>query len=78
MVALRGLRWRGTLLRDLAGERACPPEDVGGVPGYEQFLGAIKDPKHPQHEEYLEWIGGDFDPEAFDLDAINGVLSAMW
>ena len=61
----------------LGGERACPPEDVGGVPGYEQFLGAIRDPRHPEHEEYLEWIGGEFDPEAFATDEVNRLLRAM-
>ncbi len=50
----------------LEGERNCPPEDVGGVWGYEEFLAAIRDPKHEEHEHYLEWSGGDFDPEAFN------------
>jgi hypothetical protein len=50
----------------LAGARACPPEDCGGPPGYERFLEAIADPKHEQHAELLEWVGGFFDPEAFD------------
>ena len=58
----------------LAGERACPPEDVGGVWGYEGFLEAIRDHDHPEHEDYLEWIGGEFDPEAFDLEAVNAAL----
>ncbi|MFH1218908.1 MAG: plasmid pRiA4b ORF-3 family protein [Candidatus Eisenbacteria bacterium] len=53
------------------GKRACPPEDVGGVWGYHTFLQAIGDPDHEEHHSYLEWIGGGFDPEAFDLDAIN-------
>jgi hypothetical protein len=56
------------------GRRACPPEDVGGIWGYEEFLEAIRDPKHPEHEEYLEWIGGPFDPEEFDLDETNEFL----
>jgi hypothetical protein len=58
----------------IKGERACPPEDVGGVWGYDTFLEAIKDPKHPEHKMYIEWIDGEFDPEAFDLDAINRML----
>ena len=60
--------------RCIKGKRAGPPEDVGGVWGYQSFLAAIRDPKHPQHEELLEWIGGKFDPEAFDLEAINQAL----
>ena len=43
----------------LAGERACPPEDVGGIWGHEEFLDAIRDPDHPEHEDYTEWIGGE-------------------
>lgn len=61
----------------LKGKRACPPEDVGGVWGYENFLEAIRDPSHDEHEEYLEWVGGEFDPEAFDLDEINSRLRGM-
>ena len=49
----------------LEGERACPPEDCGGPPGYEDYLAAIADPQDEQHEEMLEWRGP-FDPEAFD------------
>ncbi len=53
------------------GKRNCPPEDVGGAWGYASFLEIIKDPKHPEHAETLEWAGGAFDPEAFDLKEIN-------
>jgi hypothetical protein len=56
------------------GKRACPPEDAGGVWGYATFLEAINDPSHEEHEMYLEWIGGGFDPEAFNLDAVNAWL----
>ena len=55
----------------LAGARACPPEDVGGFPGYYGFLEAVHDPRHPEHEEVLGWHDGPFDPEAFDLEAVN-------
>jgi hypothetical protein len=61
----------------LAGARACPPEDVGGIPGYENFREAIGDPQHPDHKVLSEWIGGSFDPEAFDLDEVNQLLRAM-
>ncbi len=47
------------------GERACPPEDVGGINGYNEYLEIIGDPSHEQHEEMLEWMGK-FDPERFD------------
>ncbi|MDB5056581.1 MAG: Plasmid pRiA4b ORF-3-like protein [Chloroflexi bacterium] len=60
--------------RCLAGKRACPPEDVGGIWGYAEFLDAIGDSNHPEHEEMLEWWGGDFDPEAFSLEEINQAL----
>lgn len=39
----------------LAGARACPPEDVGGMAGYEDFLAAINDPRHPEHQESMAW-----------------------
>ena len=52
--------------RCTGGKRACPPEDCGGVWGYEEFLAAISDPDHPEHESTLEWAGGAFNPEAFD------------
>lgn len=57
--------------RCVAGERACPPEDCGGPYGYPYFLEAIQNPKHEEHEEMLEWVGGEFDPEEFDLDEVN-------
>jgi len=50
----------------LAGERACPPEDVGGIPGYENFITIIKNPRHKERKELLEWVGGKYDPEKFD------------
>lgn len=50
----------------LEGARHCPPEDVGGTPGYEEFLEAVVDPEHERHDEFLRWAGGRFDPEGFD------------
>jgi hypothetical protein len=63
--------------RCLKGKGACPPEDVGGVYGYADFLEAIQDPNHPEHDEYLEWIGGEFDPDAFDLEGLNEELRGI-
>lgn len=57
--------------RCIAGERAGPPEDCGGAWGYGDFVDAIQNPKHERHDELLEWVGGEFDPEAFNLDAVN-------
>ena len=54
-----------------AGAGACPPEDVGGPPGYEAFLWALAHPNHKDHEHYREWIGGEFDPERFDPAEAN-------
>ncbi len=51
----------------LDGARARPPEDVGGVSGYEQFLRIMADPQDPEHAETKRWCGGHFDPEWFDL-----------
>jgi len=55
----------------LDGRNACPPEDVGGVPGYIEFLDAIIDPGHEEHQRLLDWCGGSFDPSAFDLPDVN-------
>ncbi|MEK6677046.1 MAG: plasmid pRiA4b ORF-3 family protein [Planctomycetota bacterium] len=59
----------------VAGKRACPPDDCGGICGYEDFLEAIRDPKHEEHDSMLEWIGGAFDPEAFDVEKLNKRLA---
>lgn len=50
----------------IAGERACPPEDCGGTPGFENFLAAMSDKKHPDHRDLKDWYGGKFDAEKFD------------
>lgn len=56
--------------RCIGGERECPPEDCGGVFGYQEFLEVIMDPAHEEHDEMLEWVGGEFDPEAFDAEEV--------
>lgn len=57
--------------RCMDGARACPPEDVGGVPGYFDFLCAIRDSTHEEHERMIEWSGGRYDPLAFDPRAVR-------
>ncbi|WP_345428988.1 plasmid pRiA4b ORF-3 family protein, partial [Pseudonocardia xishanensis] len=52
--------------RCVAGQGACPPEDVGGIWGYEEFQAVMADPSHPDHDERREWAGGEFDPHRFD------------
>jgi hypothetical protein len=64
----------------LAGERACPPEDCGGVQGYYETLECLRNPRHPEYEDTKTWIesmaGGPFDPDTFDIEAVNAVLKA--
>lgn len=63
------------------GRRACPPEDCGGPHGYADFVEAVSNPKHPEHDERLEWIGDEWQPEAFDIDLVNKELrplAARW
>ena len=55
----------------VGGERACPPEDCGSVPGYYDVLNALADPKHPDHQVMKMWTGGDYDPEIFKPEAVN-------
>ncbi|HAM59032.1 MAG TPA: hypothetical protein DCQ64_27905 [Candidatus Rokubacteria bacterium] len=50
----------------LGGERACPPEDCGGVGGYEDLMAVMRDPTHEEYESTLRWLGGRFDPERFN------------
>jgi hypothetical protein len=61
----------------IEGEHAAPPEDCGGIPGYYMMLEAIEDPEHPDHEDMLEWVGGDFDSATFDLYEINEKLESL-
>ena len=61
----------------VAGRRACPPEDCGGPRGYFDFVEAISNPNHRGHEQMLEWVGGEFDPERFDLESVNKKLRRL-
>lgn len=53
---------------------ACPPEDCGGVSGYQELRAALADPAHPEHHECLAWAGADFDPAAFAASEITSRL----
>jgi Plasmid pRiA4b ORF-3-like protein len=55
----------------------CPPEDVGGPPGYAEFLEAVRDPDHHEHERMLTWTGGPFDPEDPDIRAVDRELETL-
>ena len=61
--------------RCLKGVGACPPEDVGGMWGYYEFLEAIRDPKHERHDEFVEWGGEGIDPSLFDVNEVNRRLA---
>ena len=56
------------------GRRRCPPEDCGGVWGYYEMLEVLKDPNARDHEHMKEWIGEDFDPGEFSVQAVDEVL----
>ena len=58
----------------LKGELNCPPEDCGGIGGFYFLIEALKDKKNPEHKSMTEWLGGNYDPEYFDLDEINELL----
>ncbi len=55
----------------LKGERACPPENCGGGPGYEKLLKILSDPSHSEHDHMFAWLPGDFDTEKFDVEDAN-------
>lgn len=64
----------------VAGGRACPPEDCGGTPGYQELMDTLADPDDPEHDDMLEWLGiekgADFDPTRFDLHDANRRIEA--
>lgn len=58
----------------LEGKRTCPPEDIGGVEGYEDLLKIFSNPKHPEHKGMMEEFGDDFEPDIFNMDGVNESL----
>jgi hypothetical protein len=63
--------------RCIGGDRACPPEECGGIRGYADLLEIIQNPEDPDYQQTIEWLGEDFDPEAFDIDEVNRELKQI-
>jgi hypothetical protein len=63
--------------RCLDGKRACPPEDCGGIGGYQNLLEVLKDRRHPEHRQLRTWVGPHFDPELFSVQAVNSALAIL-
>jgi hypothetical protein len=61
----------------LAGEFACPPEDCGGPWAYNDMLATLAGPPSEERTHFLEWLGADFDPTAFNLNAVNKRLARI-
>ncbi len=61
----------------VGGKLRCPPEDCGSIPGYYNLLEVIRDPTHEEHEEMMDWLGGEYDPEAFSIDEVNQRLESL-
>ena len=61
----------GIYPRCIKGKRACPPEDCGGIGGYERLLDIMSNENHEEYDEMIEWLGGRFDPEHFDVDEVG-------
>ena len=62
--------------RCIRGKRCAPPEDVGGLWGFEEFKGVMANPSHEEYESYKIWYGGEFDPDFVDFEDINEQLQA--
>ena len=58
------------------GKRRCPPEDCGGVSGYYRLLSILKDLTHEEYDDVVEWVGDDIDPERFDCEDVNRIMSS--
>lgn len=63
--------------RFVDGERRAPPEDVGGFPGFEEFLDAMAKPRHPERKSILQWYGRPFDPEDISPDEIHTRMAKL-
>jgi hypothetical protein len=72
MPSENGPDWSPRLLN---GERAAPPEDAGGPPGFMEVMEALNDQSHPRHEEIRNWVGRTYDPDIFDVWAVDHALT---
>ena len=63
--------------RFVEGERRGPPEDVGGIDGYYEFLEGMAKPRHQEHQRLLEWYGGPYDPDDIDLPMIASHIGQL-
>lgn len=61
----------------IRGKRRCPPEDCGGIWGYQNLIEVMGNKKHPDYKEMKEWLGGEFDPEEFNIEEINEELKDL-
>ena len=61
----------------LDGERAGPPEDCGGPPGYENLVLALANSDHPERAELRRWVGRGYDPEKLDLARVNNKVALI-
>jgi hypothetical protein len=59
------------------GSRACPPEDCGGIGGYQNLVEALRNRRHPEHRELRAWVGKQYDPELFSVQAVNSALGLL-
>lgn len=59
------------------GKRSCPPEDCGGIWGYQNLIEVMANKKHPEYKEMKEWLGGYFDPEELNIEEINNELKDL-
>ena len=57
--------------RCLAGRRACPPEDCGGIPGYKELIEVMNDPAHERRTNLVDWLGKGYEPESFDAAKVR-------
>ena len=63
--------------RFVDGSRRAPPEDVGGIPGFDEFLDAMTKPRHPDHQRLTEWYSGSFDPDELNLPVISSRIGEL-